>query len=76
MFILMKEEVENPGSDPQLADAIPLLAKVLPPNETEDCEWLPFLQPLRNLKHHPVDLAVRTNRVTQIFARMTRLRRV
>jgi hypothetical protein len=40
MFKLMKHKVENPDSDPQLAEAIPLLAKILSPEE----RWRWFLE--------------------------------
>jgi len=40
MFALMKRKIENPDSDPQLAEAIPLPAKALPPEE----RWVWFLE--------------------------------
>lgn len=36
----MKQKVENPDSDPQLAETIPLLAKALPPGN----RWVWFLE--------------------------------
>jgi hypothetical protein len=40
MFQLMKQKVEDPSLDPQLAETIPLLAKALPPAE----RWAWFLE--------------------------------
>ena len=40
IFTLMKQKVENPDSDPQLAETIPLLAKALPPGN----RWVWFLE--------------------------------
>ena len=40
VFMLMKQKVENPDSDPRLTDKIPLIAKALPPEE----RWVWFLE--------------------------------
>ena len=40
MFMLMKQKVEDPDSDPQLADMMPFLAKALSPEE----RWVWFLE--------------------------------
>ena len=38
--MLMKQKVEDPDSNPQLTDKIPLIAKALPPEE----RWVWFLE--------------------------------